>query len=227
MNILKFISDYIKYNLSSICPVRIRDMYPCLFDKKYVLPRHYPMQDSWTIRKVMGNMALTHYCFGDRIDGLWLQLLAAGCLARYVDINPPPVYEHMWDEEDIRKLSYKDGSINSASCMHVLEHIGLGRYGDEIDPDGWKKGLRELQRVVRKRGNLYISVPIGESRVRFNGHRIFNPYAIIQEFGDMGWTCEEFSAIDDDNVMHTKADPADYVGAKYSLGIWWWRKKNK
>jgi hypothetical protein len=36
--------------------------------------------------------------------------------------------------------------------MHVVEHIGLGRYGDPIDPDGDLKAISELKRVVQKRG---------------------------------------------------------------------------
>ena len=31
------------------------------------------------------------------------------------------------------------GTLQSISCMHVLEHIGLGRYGDTLDASGDRK----------------------------------------------------------------------------------------
>ena len=61
----------------------------------------------------------------------------------------------------------------------MLEHIGLGRYGDPIDPQGTEKAATELQRVLAPGGDLYLSLPIEkESRVflrplsrHFVGHR--------------------------------------------------------
>ena len=38
---------------------------------------------------------------------------------------------------------------DSVSCLHALEHFGLGRYGDPVDPDGHLKGFRNLRRIVQ------------------------------------------------------------------------------
>ena len=46
----------------------------------------------------------------------------------------------------------KNDSIDSLSCIYALEHYGLGRYGDPIDPDGWLKGLIEMQRILTRGG---------------------------------------------------------------------------
>jgi ubiquinone/menaquinone biosynthesis C-methylase UbiE len=65
----------------------------------------------------------------------------------------------------------------------VIEHIGLGRYGDPIDPEGSEKALTELKRVVQPGGNLYISVPIDdENRVYFNAHRAFREEYLVSLF---------------------------------------------
>jgi hypothetical protein len=40
------------------------------------------------------------------------------------------------------------------SCLHTLEHIGLGRYGDKLDPDGWKKAFKSLVDLVAQGGIL-------------------------------------------------------------------------
>jgi hypothetical protein len=58
--------------------------------------------------------------------------------------------------------------------MHVIEHIGLGRYGEALDPDGDLKAIRELVRVLAAGGNLLVVVPVGRPRIQFNAHRIYD-----------------------------------------------------
>jgi hypothetical protein len=62
--------------------------------------------------------------------------------------------------------------------MCVVEHIGLGRYGDPLDPEGTEKAMAELKRIIAPGGNLYLSVPIDDvNRTYFNAHRAFTePY---------------------------------------------------
>ena len=80
---------------------------------------------------------------------------------------------------DLLSLPFEEGSVNSLSCMHVVEHIGLGRYGDPLDPDGDLKAISELIRVLAPDGNLLLVVPVGKkSRIMFNAHRIYS--AIFQ-----------------------------------------------
>lgn len=74
--------------------------------------------------------------------------------------------------------------LYSLSCLHTIEHIGLGRYGDEIDPLGFNKGLLELQRVMTTGGMLLLSMPVGLERTEFNAQRILNtntPRGILKE----------------------------------------------
>jgi hypothetical protein len=42
--------------------------------------------------------------------------------------------------------STPDGYCDSLSCLHALEHFGLGRYGDPIDPRGHEKGITRWRR---------------------------------------------------------------------------------
>ena len=70
-------------------------------------------------------------------------------------------------EGSVLCLPYADNSLESLSCLHVVEHIGLGRYGDPIDPLGTMKALKELSRVVAKGGDLYFSLPGGEENRHF------------------------------------------------------------
>ena len=65
------------------------------------------------------------------------------------------------------------GKFDSFSCLHALEHFGLGRYGDQIDPNGWLMGLAALTEITRSGGPLYLAVPIGPQRIEFDAHRVF------------------------------------------------------
>ena len=65
-------------------------------------------------------------------------------------------------------------SCDSISSLHALEHFGLGRYGDKIDPYGYMKGITNITKVLKSKGIFYFSVPMGKQRIEFNAHRIFN-----------------------------------------------------
>jgi hypothetical protein len=129
--------------------------------------------------------------------------------------------------EDIRKLSFADNSIASLSCMHVVEHIGLGRYGEEIDPEGDLKSISELKRVLAYEGNLLFVVPIGRPAVVFNLHRIYSYKQIIGYFKDLKLI--EFTLIPDKTPGDIIRDATEELANKqdYGCGCFWFRKERK
>jgi hypothetical protein len=80
---------------------------------------------------------------------------------------------------NITDLKYKDAMLDSVSSLHVVEHVGLRRYGDPLNSSGSEQSLAELARVIAPGGRLYISAPVGRERVCFNAHRVFAPKTII------------------------------------------------
>src|SRR5437867_2053463 len=86
---------------------------------------------------------------------------------------------------DILHMPFADGSVASVSCLHAAEHVGLGRYGDHLDPSGAEKAARSLARVLAPGGNLYSAVPVGRPRLCFNGHRIHTAQTIRRYFDDL------------------------------------------
>jgi SAM-dependent methyltransferase len=94
---------------------------------------------------------------------------------------------------DITSINLKDDSVMSLSCMHVIEHIGLGRYGDKLDPEGDLRAIGEIKRVLAKNGNLLFVVPIGKPVIKFNAHRIYSYDQIRKYFND--FELKEFSLI--------------------------------
>ena len=75
---------------------------------------------------------------------------------------------------------FATGSVDSLSCLHTIEHVGLGRYGDPVDPEGWVVAVRELARILAPGGRLYLGTPIGRERVCFNSERVFSPKTILE-----------------------------------------------
>ena len=53
-----------------------------------------------------------------------------------------------------------------ALCISSIEHDGLGRYGDPVDPDADLTAMDFLRRVVRPGGRLLLAVPVGGDMVR-------------------------------------------------------------
>ena len=124
---------------------------------------------------------------------------------------------------DVTGLSFADNSIKSLSCLHVIEHIGLGRYGDPLDPQGDIKAAQELIRVLSPDGCLLIAVPVGRQRLQFNAHRIYNVEQVIKMFSPL--ELNSFALIDDHNQFTLDADFEIANIQKYGCGCFCFRKK--
>jgi hypothetical protein len=118
---------------------------------------------------------------------------------------------------DINRLPFADHSVSSLSCLHVIEHIGLGRYGDPINVDGARLAAQELQRVIGADGKLYLSTPIGRERVCFNAHRVFAPATIVSWFSQLRLT--GFAYVSDDGRLHDKTSPERVPQLDYGCGF--------
>jgi SAM-dependent methyltransferase len=112
-------------------------------------------------------------------------------------------------------------SVRSLSCLHVAEHVGLGRYGDTLDPEGTKRTCQEISRVLAPGGNLLFSLPVGRPRVCFNAHRIHSPLQVLTCF--KGLELIEFSAVDDRGKFREKADLDEMGQASYACGLFWFK----
>ena len=127
---------------------------------------------------------------------------------------------------DLLALPFPDRSVQSLSCLHVVEHIGLGRYGDPLDPDGDLKAMRELQRVTAAGGSLLFVAPVGRPVIRFNAHRIYSFAQVMAGFPEL--RLQEFSLIPDDPsagslIKSAKPEMADRQN--YGCGCFWFNRR--
>lgn len=198
----------------------------------------YFFQDMWAAREIYRSNVKRVYDIGSRVDGYIAHLLSMEVSVTLLDIRPSPGKVEGVDfiQADATDLSnIPDDSIETLSSLCALEHFGLGRYGDPIDYNGWKKSLHAMKRKLKAGGTLYLSVPVGnEERVQFNAHRIFKPMTIIKELAPE-LTLHEFSYVDVPNTRIAtclkgtfNADILEYVTAnqlgKMRTGLFTFKK---
>jgi len=204
--------------------IKLVDTWPCLHEDTSTHPfnAHYFYQGIWASRKIQESGVPYHVDVGSKIE--YVGLLTSVTNVLFVDIRPvKATVENFFSiSGDILSLPFRDNSIVSLSCLHVAEHIGLGRYGDPLDPLGTKKALRELSRVLSKGGNLYFSVPVGKPRLCFNAHRIHSPSQIRGYLSDLELI--EFSGVDDNREFRSNLDFEALENANDACGFFWFRK---
>lgn len=154
-------------------------------------------------------------------------IISAFVPTEYYDFRSPHIdlNNYKTGVADLRSLPFKDESIKCLSCMHTVEHIGLGRYGDEIDPFGDRKAISELQRVAKKGGDILFAVPVGKPGVVFNAHRVYKYSDIIKWFDKC--KLQSFSAVLDNSEKGlVKNVPEKVLNAQsYACGCFWFKKK--
>lgn len=226
----KFHSDKIKYNKQNIddnfivVNKNIRRHYD--WEKQAGdIDEHYFFMDLYMAKRILSNHTSIHYDIGSRIDGFIAHLLTT---INVVMIDVRPLNFNVEGLEFLQgnacQLPLEDNSISSLSSLHALEHFGLGRYGDPIDPDAWKKALDEMVRVLMPNGILYLAVPVAnKDALYFNAHRVFNPITIINKMSQVELL--EFRYIKNMNISDhiMKIEEEDY--GEYSCGLFIFQKK--
>jgi SAM-dependent methyltransferase len=204
--------------------IRLLDIQPCLHEKTKTtkFDVHYFYQDIWAFQRIYESKVTHHVDVGSRVD--FVGFLSSITKVTFVDIRPIETSLKNLNsiKGDILSLPFKDNSIQSLSCLHVAEHIGLGRYGDSLDPLGTEKACKELSRVLAKGGNLYFSVPIGKPKVCFNAHRIHSSEQILKYFNRLKLV--EFSGVDDEGLFRENINIDAFSNSEYACGLFWFKK---
>lgn len=179
---------------------------------------HYMHQDAWAARAIFERRPARHVDVGSRIS--FVAGLTAFVPVTFVDLRPLEIELPGLDPVagSLLALPFADASVESLSCLHVAEHVGLGRYGDPLDPDGTRKAARELARVLAPGGRLYFALPVGRPRTNFNAHRVHDPEAIPPLFP--GLRLERFAGVDDAGRYREPLAPRDLAGSDWACGLY-------
>lgn len=204
------------------------ERYPCLQDDTSGTPfdAHYIYHTAWAARVLAQLRPPIHHDISSYL--YFSTLLSAFVPIKFYDYRPAPIQVSGLTAEhaDLLDLPFSNESIESLSCMHVIEHIGLGRYGDQLDYDGDLKAIKEVSRVLKKGGSLLFVVPVGTARICFNAHRIYSPFA-IQEIFKHDFNLQDWALITDDPWKGIIAKPSLQLMSeqKYGCGCFWFIKK--
>lgn len=222
----RFIRHWIEYIWSArgIRRIDLLDLQPCLGDWSAHTPfdAHYFYQGAWLARQLSATKPAQHVDVGSSV--LTMSVLSAFANTIFLDYRPlnAALSGLISVAGDILTLPFANDSIDSLSCLHVIEHIGLGRYGDPLDPQGSSKAALELQRVMRQGGRLFISLPIGQERTCFNAHRIHSPDSVVKMFPKLKLV--DVSYVDDEGRFIESSMPSSPGDMQYGCGFFVFEK---
>ncbi len=228
---LRYLRDYALFvRLSArghrALSVRWRDRWPVLgeWSPTQAFDRHYVYHPAWAVRVLNATRPKLHVDVSSSLP--FVTVLSAFVRTAHFDLRPPALKLsglHI-GVTDLLRLPFADHSLASVSCMHVVEHVGLGRYGDAINPDGDILALQELRRVLAPGGNLLIVTPIGRRRVTFNAHRVYAPADITGALADL--ELAQFCLIPenarDGGLVPSPSEPL-IAEQQYGCGCFWFR----
>lgn len=203
--------------------------YPCLddrFSQSGSAKGHYFHQDLLVAQKIFADNPECHIDIGSRVDG-FVAHVASYRKIDVLDVRPLEV--------DIKNITFRQcdvmnpldetliGSTDSLSCLHALEHFGLGRYGDPVNYDGYLIAFENLGLMLKNAGKLYLSVPIGPERIEFDAHRVFSIEHLTSLFNGK-YEIKSFSYVDDKGDLFMDmawqgSDADNNYGCRYGCGI--------
>ena len=200
------------------------------FEEGGVTKSEYFWQDLLVARWIHEAKPTRHVDVGSRVDG-FVAHVASFREIEVVDVRPvssqvPGVTFRQADLMSAAALPTdlsERGYCDSLSCLHALEHFGLGRYGDPIDPHGYERGLANMATLLKPGGTFYLSTPVGQERVEFNANWVFDPRTILRLTERLQLTLNRLTVFSPASGLRemalTDAALADLAGSAYHLGI--------
>jgi hypothetical protein len=208
----------------------ITHTYPILDDYKDsagVAGGHYFHQDLVVAQYIYKDKPIRHIDVGSRIDG-FVAHVASFRKIEILDIRKMPNSIHPnieYTQSDLM-VGAAIGKTDSLSCLHTIEHFGLGRYGDSVDPKGYLKGFDKLIDMLETNGIFYVSFPIGRrNEVHFNAHRVFHPLDVFT-WAPAKLEFIRFDYVDDAGEFHSDFDVLNSdLKVTYGCGVYTFKKK--
>lgn len=228
---IPFIKDYKEFKRQfsrqkDFTSISLYPLFADRYDSAGVASGHYFHQDLYIARKIFEANPSRHVDVGSRIDGF---------VAHVASFREIEILDIRFIESKSKNIHFKQADLMaenfsfpektpSLSCLHAIEHFGLGRYGDPMDLDGHKKGIKNLSNCLTTGGTLYLSTPVGRPRIEFNAHRVFDISYLLSLFENNKLSLKHFSYVNDNGELVENADPFSAEGKKnfgleYGCGI--------
>lgn len=222
--IFRFMDDYFKYKkiYRGVYPLRLS---PIFYEKtsKSRFDPHYAYQAYWATKRIVSEkLPKMHLDISSSVT--FITQLCGILPVVHLEFRPPSVMlsSYRGIRGDIGRLPFKSQSVESLSCLHVIEHVGLGRYGDCLDADACWNAMRELERVIVSGGRFLMTVPVGKPAVYFNANIVFAAHDIVRAM--KGLQLREFSLIQDDGTYIENTSLSRASDMSYGLGMFDFRR---
>ena len=204
---------------------------PCLHDRyeeSGTTKSEYFWQDLLVARWIYQTQPQRHVDVGSRLDG-FVAHVASFREIEVFDVRPNTIHIPgvIFKQADLMQQDALPadgvGYCDSLSCLHAIEHFGLGRYGDPIDPKGHERGIFNMARLLQPGGKFYLSAPIGQERVEFNANRVLDPRTIIRCAESTGLHLQQLTVIGVGGAVRRVQPKEDALlelaHSTYNLGI--------
>jgi hypothetical protein len=231
----KYLLDLIRFrstHTGRVC------LLPCLHDwyeEGGATKSEYFWQDLVVARMIFDAKPERHVDIGSRVDGFVAHVASYREIevfdVRQISTHVPGVVFRQADLMNSSSLPINSGGgyCDSLSCLHAIEHFGLGRYGDPINPQGYQQGIANMAQLLQPGGTFYLSTPIGQERVEFNANWVFDPRSILRRAEAASMELKKLIVISPENGPQETAVNsvllADLALAPYQLGLFIFAKR--
>ncbi|NTU53780.1 MAG: DUF268 domain-containing protein [Chlorobiaceae bacterium] len=232
-----YLRDWMSFRKAYVGPMKFK---PCMHDRHEdggSTKSEYFWQDLLVARAIHAAKPVKHVDIGSRVDGFVAHVASFRDIEVF-DVRPirtdvPGVVFRRADLMNPASLltAAGVGYCDSLSCLHAIEHFGLGRYGDPVNPQGYQRGIANMAQLLQPGGMFYLSTPIGKERVEFNANWVFDPRSILHCAEAAGMTLQKLTVISQEYGQQESAFDdsalADLALRPYQLGLFIFTKNNK
>lgn len=224
----QYLKDYLQFKKKG---GKVRNIYVCLDDfnnESSEFKNQFFHSDLIVSQKIFEHNPKNHLDIGSRIDGLVSNIASFRSLD-FADIRNVRIHPHK--NINIKQIDMADENLritnkySSISSVGVLGHIGLGRYGDKIDPDGHLKSFKNISILADESAIIYLMVPVGKEGVEFNSHRVFKASYIVKIFEKLNFDLIEFNHVDDNGELRLRSNIKETENLNFGGGIFIFKKK--
>lgn len=150
-------------------------------------------------------------CYGSCLTTI---LAALGHEVHALDIRRFPIQYPMVKiiEGDILQTNYSSEFFDAVVAVSTIEHVGIksNAYGiHHGDPDGDKRAIREMARVLKPGGKMVITVPYGRGRRK--QWRVYNDHSLKGLLFELKIDAMEFFALRNERWVQVSENEANEI----------------
>jgi len=200
----------------------LRRLFPEYFAKEPLAPTDRYIEYPFIIRNLPKPPAkvLDVGCSGSFFP---LLLASFGYDTYGIDIRNYPILNKLkfknftFVKGDIKESPFPNSYFDVITAISTIEHIGIsGRYGIEDDPEGDKKALEEMVRILKPQGAILLTIPFGKGKVIKPYMRVYDESRLKDLVRDCIIELEEYYIQDDtDNWIECSKEDTLLVDVKF------------